>query len=302
MFTAEQVARAHGMLVRFCEQFENNYGTEYCTPDMHMACHLQQCILDYGPLSSFWCFPYERYNGLLEGLQKSWNGPEKQMLQKFLSIQHIGSVSDQIALDSNVHNEFISTIVKRNTDISSTPLGSYSSFDQTTVQDVTTVMQVKNIDCRVALLDATEKSYQCLVEPLYEKYFSDADLQLLHSMYSLLYPSSSVQHVARFYHEAKQIIINGEEYISQKSRSVKSNLIAAHWPSVSGIDPQGDADLRIAGVKSFTRNEVVVSAPTCTDHDHEQLSTKVHILAKVEWYQDHSWRSFFHFSAICTGV
>ena len=85
VLTKEQVKKAHELLVKFCKSFETLYGSKHCTPNMHMACHLQECILD-------WCFPFERYNGLLEGLQKSWNGPEKQMFQKFLNMQYIDSL------------------------------------------------------------------------------------------------------------------------------------------------------------------------------------------------------------------
>ena len=171
VLSTEQVQRAHSKLLEFCKMFEINYGSECCTPNMHMACHLQECVLDYVPLSSFWCFPFERYNGLLEGVKKSWNSPEKQMLQKFLGMQHIDSLSDMYAgqICAGIHDDFVSTVSKRNTDLSSAPQGSYSSFDQTTIQDVITVMQAQNVNCKVSMLDASEKPYQCLQDPLYEK-------------------------------------------------------------------------------------------------------------------------------------
>ena len=123
-----------------------------------------------------------------------------------------------------------------------------------------------------------------------------ADLKLLHSMYLHLYPNATIKHISRFYLQAKQIIINGEEYISEKSRSAKSNLIAAHWPSISGIDPQGEADLRIASIDSFLRHEIMIS------DECQLLTKKVHILAKVIWYQDHPHRSYFHSSIICSAT
>lgn len=56
-----------------------------------LAIIISQNVLDYGPLSSFWCFAFERFNGLLEGFQKSWMGPERQMFWKMLNMQHIYS-------------------------------------------------------------------------------------------------------------------------------------------------------------------------------------------------------------------
>ena len=81
----DQIKDAHVILVQFCKTFQSLYGAERCTPNMHMACHLKDCMLDFGPLSSFWCFPFERYNGTLEHFKKSWVVPEKQMFRKFLN-------------------------------------------------------------------------------------------------------------------------------------------------------------------------------------------------------------------------
>ena len=55
-----EVTMGHLQLVDFCVCFQALYGPENCTPNMHMACHLKDCILDFGVLSSFWCFPFER--------------------------------------------------------------------------------------------------------------------------------------------------------------------------------------------------------------------------------------------------
>lgn len=32
---------------------------------MHLHGHFKDCILDYGPVFSFWCFSFERYNGIM---------------------------------------------------------------------------------------------------------------------------------------------------------------------------------------------------------------------------------------------
>ena len=57
--TITAIEHAHELIVQFCETFETVYGHENCTSNMHMACHLEISIKDYGPLSSFWCFPFE---------------------------------------------------------------------------------------------------------------------------------------------------------------------------------------------------------------------------------------------------
>lgn len=63
--TEAEVSTADLLLGTFCRKFEQLYGKEHCTPNMHLHLHLKNCILDHGPAHSFWCFSIERYNGLL---------------------------------------------------------------------------------------------------------------------------------------------------------------------------------------------------------------------------------------------
>ena len=69
--TMEQCLEAESRILKFCKLFENLYGTTKCTPNMHLSCHLVECIRDYGPVYSFWCFSFERYNGILGSYHKN---------------------------------------------------------------------------------------------------------------------------------------------------------------------------------------------------------------------------------------
>ena len=62
---------------------ESLHGTQCCTPNMHMACHLKDCLLDFSP---FFSFPYER---ILEGVSMSWILPEKQMFMTCQTVEYI---------------------------------------------------------------------------------------------------------------------------------------------------------------------------------------------------------------------
>jgi len=44
---------------------EQKYGQEKISPNLHLCLHICECALDYGPLSSFWCYSFERMNGIL---------------------------------------------------------------------------------------------------------------------------------------------------------------------------------------------------------------------------------------------
>ena len=65
--TTDDIKVADALLLRFCKRSAQLYGSDVITPNMHMHCHLTACVKEFGPLHSFWLFPFERYNGILEG-------------------------------------------------------------------------------------------------------------------------------------------------------------------------------------------------------------------------------------------
>ena len=60
-----KLEEAHERLLTMVKLIERNYGEEKITPNLHLCLHICHCALDYGPLYAFWCFSYERMNGLL---------------------------------------------------------------------------------------------------------------------------------------------------------------------------------------------------------------------------------------------
>lgn len=82
--TIEEVTLADLLLLQFCRRCERMYGSSLVTPNMHLHCHLKECVLDYGPLHGFWCFPFERFNGLLGSLPNNNRSIEVQLMKRFL--------------------------------------------------------------------------------------------------------------------------------------------------------------------------------------------------------------------------
>lgn len=72
--TIDDVNKGDEKLFDFCNTYENPYGKRKCTPNMHLHLHLKECMLDYRPVHSFWCFPFDRYNGVFESLQNTVTG------------------------------------------------------------------------------------------------------------------------------------------------------------------------------------------------------------------------------------
>jgi hypothetical protein len=56
---------AHTRLLTVARVIEETYGPTVITSNIHLSLHLAECCRDYGPLYSFWCYSFERMNGVL---------------------------------------------------------------------------------------------------------------------------------------------------------------------------------------------------------------------------------------------
>ena len=92
------------LLLRFCRKFKALYGPESCTPNLHLHLHLKDCLLDYGPAHSFWCFSFERYNGLLGSYHTNQKNIEIQIMRKFIGSQML------LSAKASAHPEFLAVL------------------------------------------------------------------------------------------------------------------------------------------------------------------------------------------------
>ena len=82
--TNDEVNQAHELLKFYFKQFESKYGKNCCVPNMHLALHLKKCILDYGSVYGFWCFSFERYNGILGRYHTNNHAITIQLMRKLV--------------------------------------------------------------------------------------------------------------------------------------------------------------------------------------------------------------------------
>ena len=239
---------------------------------MHMHCHLKACILDYGPLHSFWLFAFERYNGILGSMPNNNHGIEIQLMKRFLRenvifsqvfpdefseqflplfpkpLQALGSVGDTLAPHPG-HDVSTSTIPE----FEALPLPAHDiSFPKHYTRHI---------------LAGARKTNLAL---LYKKlYVTAEDLELT---------STSLQYAS--------ITVNGRQLGSHLSRSTSSSIIMAYWdkcffaPFVS--EPDDRFVIRAARIDFFCKHVVFVDC-----HRH------VNILVFLSWYKMHSYSSQF---------
>ena len=85
--TVDELDDGDSALLEFCKMFVQIYGSSHCTMNMHLHGHIKECIEDFGPVYSFWCFSFERLNGILGSYHTNNRNISVQIMKKFLESQ-----------------------------------------------------------------------------------------------------------------------------------------------------------------------------------------------------------------------
>ena len=166
------VITADLLLLNFCKVFEKLYGSERCTPNLHLHLHLKQCLLDYGPSHAFWCFSFERYNGYLDPFTPCNNKSiEQQIMRKFITSQQL---RDHAAL---THPQLLSLLPSfQQAPTPSTPLIGFCLNDS----DVLKALKISSSP--IASIDTLENHGQAkLLPPLHQHVLKSEKVEDLQS-------------------------------------------------------------------------------------------------------------------------
>jgi len=90
LFSSSDILKADLLFVKFGERFERLYGKKAVTPNMHLHCHLKECVIDGGPVNT--CFSFERFNGILGAMQVNGRSVEVQLMRKLLAGRFVWDV------------------------------------------------------------------------------------------------------------------------------------------------------------------------------------------------------------------
>ncbi|GET53938.1 hypothetical protein GLOIN_2v1786147 [Rhizophagus irregularis DAOM 181602=DAOM 197198] len=110
---------AHQWLINLVKLIEENYGRDKITPNLHLSLHLCECSLDYGPLYTFWCFSFERMNGMLGSFPNSRRKIEPEIMRRLMFDNQISNI-----INSGVESKGLDLISNRPS------VGSLSEADQ----------------------------------------------------------------------------------------------------------------------------------------------------------------------------
>ena len=76
---------------------------------MHLHMHLKECLQDFGPVYSFWCFGFERFNGVLGLYHTNSRDIGLVMMRKFVNEAQVLSLDhDQHYTHINIKPDVVS--------------------------------------------------------------------------------------------------------------------------------------------------------------------------------------------------
>ena len=84
VFDDEMLLTLYRLLHEHHHLFCSIYGKWSMTVNYHMSLHLPDMVSDIGPPQSFWCFGYERLNGIFAGMPNSNRSVEMEVTSRFL--------------------------------------------------------------------------------------------------------------------------------------------------------------------------------------------------------------------------
>lgn len=261
-----EVADEH--LLKFCQEFQRIYGKEKCTPNMHLHNHLQECILDYGPASTFWAFPFERFNGILESFSKNWMKPEEQILHKLVNFQDLKNTPPEFSVMKELYS-----------------IDDCEGSLQQTQVDTQILQQYKsNTTCPVESINAVRLDIHNISSKMYERYFTDDEVDDLKLIYTQLYPENSFPHIPKCHFVFSDVKVLGEHYLSSKSQSQRSNFVMAKW-----YNSMSNSDLiYIVGKIEFFFSHTIAMCSLDSDSQIPPKQKKSeHLFAKVSWLTEH---------------
>ena len=273
VFSVHDLRIANELLVKFCKRVEQLYGTQAITPNMHMHTHIIECVVEFGPLYSFWLFAFERYNGILGAYYTNNRNIEEQMFARFERTQKMCAMEKQSQFMSSFRTCF---------DLECNDVGSLAS----TVSKPVNEDEKKSWE---AILSLKEPSAALLsTDGLFLVGTGKTDMLtdplLTAAKQCLLYIGLHVtdDSFPGSYKRYDELTYMGESYGSVTSKKHSNCNILASW-----CDLDGNINMQ----RKITPGRILFFIRFFVNESVEEKRDI--ILACVEWLQPHSSRNYF---------
>ena len=212
------IKKADVLLLNFCKGYAQLYGKYAITPNLHLCCHLQESMFDYGPIYAFWLFSFERYNGELGANITNNRSVEIQYMRKFITSAHVHPKNSNVPF---LYKDEFEELFSRNSASTNVSLSdkTLSIYYSSTTKDWNSVFWNYN-------------SHITLSNEFVEDALDTEDLGYLHKVYSMMFPTQQItkDSLPHIINKHKHIHIGDQKFGSMTGlRSKQSSHILAYW-------------------------------------------------------------------------
>ena len=266
--TVEEVNDAHNTFKMFCLTFERLFGKYRVKPNMHMLLHLKDCILDFGPVYSFWCFGFERYNGILGAYHLNNHNIAATIMRKFLTSSHIKNVQKQHTSEKDFMEIFPN---KENLSVSANDLESLSIIHNN--------FNLKGVD----LLQSNLVTPLSSIEPI-----AFQNIIYLERLFEVLFPEKELVRISKSVGLLKKVMLGNDIFVSgdHEFQNSPNQYVFARWVGESygmnSIIVRPAVISQILYVKFITKNT-----------ESSDTSPLILFIAHVKWLKEHIYRQFY---------
>ncbi len=249
----------------FGKGIEREFGPASVKPNMHMHCHLYECIDDFGSVYSFWLYPFERYNGNLGDFHTNNVSMEVTLMRKFIDQTYLAAEAQRIFTPEQKVQ--YSDLLARFNYSSCTLPPNYAELQQTPSLPIEKCGNIWKCTSHI--------EPKLLKNQTTFKIESD-DLELLQAMYQAIYPAVNLtsNDILEFAYKAKSVRIGRTELTATFGIPGKSSLIMAHWPDSYGLISSGLSPLHVGEISYFLIHKVCLNG---------ELTE--HVLCAINWKQ-----------------
>ena len=274
ILTNEAISKIDELLLSFCKTFENLYGKDLCTINIHLHCHLADCLQDYGPAHDTWCFSFERINGILGNTpsNKRHLHIEKTLITRFT--QHMESYDCLPDFSKELESFFEPHV--------------FGSVNDTCTDSVLywkhylLPRQASNLS--ELIFDSNH------IEPLgkmHQHALNSEEVICLQEMYQKIFENTDfkVSVVSCLCYKFNCVKLSSKLISSKAAKSDRSSYICANW---FGKNLQIDySNFRPGNVNYFLKHKITLKQG---DKDVQVHS----YLAYVRWYKEHEEQHYLH--------
>ena len=270
VITQTKAMLANSCLLNFCKGFEQLYGEHRVTPNMHLHTHLVDCILDYGPVYSFWLFSFERYNGIIGDYGTNQRSVEIQLMRKFTSDQCVKDIQLPVGFQ-----KYFKPVMERQTG----SLQDHCSSEENIPRNLIMSRLLSVGPVQRGLVWTKENSYFVCCGPHSRDTLCAEFLPHLRECYNAMFDTVDEAPITAPFNRYSSCKCSAQIYGSSLSRGDRSSFVLARWCALGGKIDSSGADLRPGIIDFFIEQNIKINGQiVCC------------LLAGVRWLQSHPLR------------